>query len=101
MNPTDSHTRSPRHHKRQRHACAHGHHHGFVQRHLLYGLALLENNQADQAKAVFEKIAVDYPNPAGQEPTAATPAITSRPGPSPASLITALWNTFPWVLLPR
>ena len=41
----------------------------------LYGLALLENNQAEQAQAVFEKIAVDYPNPAGQEPTAAAPAI--------------------------
>jgi TolA-binding protein len=41
----------------------------------LYGLALLENGKADQAKAVFEKIAVDYPNPAGQEPTQAPPAI--------------------------
>jgi TolA-binding protein len=41
----------------------------------LYGLALLENGQADQAKAVFEKIAADYPNPAGQEPNAAPPAI--------------------------
>lgn len=41
----------------------------------LYGLALLNNNQPDQAKAVFEKIAVDYPNPAGQAPTAASPAI--------------------------
>jgi TolA-binding protein len=41
----------------------------------LYGLALLENGKADQAKAVFEKIAVDYPNPDGQEPAQAPPAI--------------------------
>ena len=41
----------------------------------LYGLALLENGKADEAKAVFEKIAADYPNPAGQEPAKATPAI--------------------------
>ena len=41
----------------------------------LYGLALLDNGKADEAKAVFEKIAADYPNPAGQEPTAAPPAI--------------------------
>ena len=41
----------------------------------LYGLALLENGKADQAKAVFEKIAADYPNPAGQEPAQAPPAI--------------------------
>jgi TolA-binding protein len=41
----------------------------------LYGLALLENGKADEAKAVFEKIAVDYPNPAGQEPAQAPPAI--------------------------
>ena len=41
----------------------------------LYGLALLGSGQADQAKAVFEKIAADYPNPAGQEPAAAPPAI--------------------------
>jgi TolA-binding protein len=41
----------------------------------LYGLALLENGKADEANAVFEKIAVDYPNPAGQEPGQAPPAI--------------------------
>ena len=41
----------------------------------LYGLALLENGKADEAKAVFEKIAADYPNPAGQEPAQAPPAI--------------------------
>lgn len=41
----------------------------------LYGLALLGNGKADQAKAVFEKIATDYPNPAGQEPAQAPPAI--------------------------
>ena len=41
----------------------------------LYGLALLENDKASEAKAVFEKIAADYPNPAGQEPGQATPAI--------------------------
>ena len=41
----------------------------------LYGLALLGNGKADQAKAVFEKIAADYPNPAGQEPAQAPPAI--------------------------
>jgi len=41
----------------------------------LYGLALVEDDKADQAKAVFEKIAADYPNPAGQEPGQATPAI--------------------------
>ena len=41
----------------------------------LYGLALLENSKADEAKAVFEKIAVDYSNPAGQEPAQAPPAI--------------------------
>jgi len=41
----------------------------------LYGLALLENGKATEAKAVFEKIAADYPNPAGQEPAKAPPAI--------------------------
>ena len=41
----------------------------------LYGLALLENGKAAEAKAVFEKIAADYPNPAGQEPAQAPPAI--------------------------
>ena len=41
----------------------------------LYGLALVEEDKADQAKVIFEKIALDYPNPAGQEPGQATPAI--------------------------
>jgi TolA-binding protein len=41
----------------------------------LYGLALLDNGKAPEAKAVFEKIATDYPNPAGQEPAKAPPAI--------------------------
>jgi len=41
----------------------------------LYGLALLESGQAAEAKAVFEKIAADYANPAGQEPAQAPPAI--------------------------
>jgi TolA-binding protein len=41
----------------------------------LYGLALLANGKAGEAKAVFEKIAADYPNPAGQEPGQAPPAI--------------------------
>ena len=41
----------------------------------LYGLALLEAGDKDKAKAVFEKIAVDYPNPANTEPAKAPPAI--------------------------
>ena len=41
----------------------------------LYGLALLDNGKAPEAKAVFEKISTDYPNPAGQEPAQAPPAI--------------------------
>ena len=41
----------------------------------LYGLALLDSNKADEAKAVFEKIAADYPNPEGQEPSQAPPAV--------------------------
>lgn len=41
----------------------------------LFGLALLDNKESDKAKAVFEKIAVDYPNPAGAEPTKAPPII--------------------------
>jgi TolA-binding protein len=41
----------------------------------LYGIALLENGQADEARAIFEKIAADYPNPTGQEPAQAPPAI--------------------------
>ncbi len=41
----------------------------------LYGLALLANGKAPEAKAVFEKIAADYPSPAGQEPAQVPPAI--------------------------
>ncbi len=41
----------------------------------LYGLALLESGKAEEAKAVFEKIAADYPNPAGQEPGQSPPSI--------------------------
>ena len=41
----------------------------------LYGLALLENGKIDEAKVVFEKIAVDYPIPAGQQPAQAPPGI--------------------------
>lgn len=41
----------------------------------LYGLALLENGKADEARAVFEKIAADYPNPEGQDSAQAPPAI--------------------------
>ncbi len=41
----------------------------------LYGLALLETGEADKAKAVFEKVAADYPNPAGTEPAKATPGV--------------------------
>ena len=41
----------------------------------LYGLALIENGDSDKAKAVFEKIAADYPNPAGAEPGKAPPSI--------------------------
>lgn len=40
----------------------------------LYGLALLDGGKADDARAVFEKIAADYPNPAGQQPAQAPPA---------------------------
>lgn len=41
----------------------------------LYGLALLESGKGDEARAVFEKIAADYPNPQGQEAAQAPPAI--------------------------
>ncbi len=41
----------------------------------LYGLALIENKKTDEAAAVFEKIAVDYPNPEGATPDKAPPAI--------------------------
>ena len=38
-------------------------------------MALLENGKADEAKAVFEKIASDYPNPEGKPPGEAPPSI--------------------------
>ena len=41
----------------------------------LYGLALLDTGEVDKAKAVFEKVAADYPNPAGMEPSKATPGV--------------------------
>lgn len=41
----------------------------------LYGLALVNAGKTDEARAVFEKIAADYPLPAGQEPTQAAPSI--------------------------
>ncbi len=41
----------------------------------LYGLALLDNGKIEEAQAVFQKIAADYPNPDGQTPTEASPGI--------------------------
>lgn len=41
----------------------------------LYALALLDNGDADKAKAIFEKIATDFPNPDGADPTKAPPTI--------------------------
>lgn len=41
----------------------------------LYGLALLGGGKAAEAKAVFEKIAADYPVPAGTEPAQAATAV--------------------------
>ena len=41
----------------------------------LYGLALLEGGKKDEAKAVFEKVAADYPNPEGQDPAQAPPSV--------------------------
>ena len=41
----------------------------------LYGLALIDAKKTDEAKAVFEKVATDYPNPAGAQPGQAPPAI--------------------------
>jgi len=35
----------------------------------LYGLALVGNKKLDQASAVFQKIAADFPNPSGAAPT--------------------------------
>jgi len=37
----------------------------------IYGLALLEADKTDEAQAVFEKLAADYPVPAGTAPNAA------------------------------
>jgi TolA-binding protein len=41
----------------------------------LYGLALIENGKTEEALAVFQKIAADYPIPEGVEPTKAPPGI--------------------------
>lgn len=41
----------------------------------IYGLALLDGGKADEARAVFEKIAADYPNPEGAAPQQAPPSI--------------------------
>jgi len=41
----------------------------------LYGLALLAGGKADEARAVFEKIASDNPNPGGQDPAQVPPSI--------------------------
>ncbi|MBU3664544.1 MAG: tetratricopeptide repeat protein [Chthoniobacterales bacterium] len=41
----------------------------------LYGLALLEAGEGDKAKAVFEKVAADYPVPANTQPAQATPTV--------------------------
>ena len=41
----------------------------------IYGLALLENGKADEAAAIFAKIAKDYPNPEGKPPAEAPPSI--------------------------
>ncbi len=40
-----------------------------------YGLALIANGKPDEAIAVYDKLAGDFPNPAGVEPTAAPPDI--------------------------
>lgn len=41
----------------------------------LYGAALIEQGKADQAYKIYEKIAADYPAPAGVQPAQAQPAI--------------------------
>ncbi|MBE2181271.1 MAG: tetratricopeptide repeat protein [Chthoniobacterales bacterium] len=41
----------------------------------IYGLALLDGGKTDEARAVFEKIAADYPNPEGAAPQQAPPSI--------------------------
>jgi outer membrane protein assembly factor BamD (BamD/ComL family) len=40
-----------------------------------FGLALLTNKKNDEAAAVFEKLAKDYPVPAGVSPTKASPLV--------------------------
>lgn len=40
-----------------------------------YGLELIDEGRMEQAAAVFDKLASDYPNPAGVEPQAAPPNI--------------------------
>jgi TolA-binding protein len=39
----------------------------------VFGLALLEDGQMEEAEKVFQKLLADYPNPDGVEPTAAPP----------------------------
>jgi TolA-binding protein len=41
----------------------------------IFGLALLEAGKTDEAGAVFDKLAADYPLPAGVAPTAAAPLV--------------------------
>jgi len=41
----------------------------------IYGLALLEDKKFDEAAAVFQKLATDYPNPPGTAATAAPPLV--------------------------
>ena len=41
----------------------------------VYGLALVEDKKPDEATAVFQKLASDFPNPPGTAATAAPPAI--------------------------
>ena len=41
----------------------------------VFGIALLESGDLDQAQAVYEKLLADYPNPAGIAPEAAPPLV--------------------------